>query len=148
MSCVLSKGKLQNLLFQKRWLLATFWGWTSSVSRDDCQRFCEPGFKLRLADKHFLDAIQVQADTSNAAFYRVCMRIEILLMLNLKIPRVKELLCWLAVGIPSEVAPHPKTSHLCHCLQAGTAHNSGHLSNSGSKCTKSSALQPTLKLLG
>lgn len=148
MSCVLSKGKLQNLLFQKRWLLATFWGWTSSVSRDDCQRFCEPGFKLRLADKHFPDAIQVQADTSNAAFYRVCMRIEILLMLNLKIPRVKELLCWLAVGIPSEVAPHPKTSHLCHCLQAGTAHNSGHLSNSGSKCTKSSALQPTLKLLG
>lgn len=147
MSCALSKGKLQNPLSQKGWLFATFWGWTSSMSRE-CWHFCEQGFKVRLADKHFPDVIQVHADTSNTAFCTLCIRTEMLQMSDLKIPQVKELLYWLAVGIPSEVSPHPKTSHLSHCLQAGTVHNSGHLSNSGSKCTKSAALQPTLKLLG
>lgn len=127
--------------------LCNFWRWRSSISKD-CQHFCEHGFKLRLADKHFPGAIQAHSDTSNPAFCTVCIRIETLQMLDLKIPRVKGLLYWLAVGIPSEVAPHPETSHLSHCLQAGTVRNSGHLSNSGSKCTRSAALQPTLKLLG
>lgn len=146
-SCVLSRGKLPNPLSQKGWLFVTFWGWTSSTSRE-CQHFCEQGFKLRLADNHFLDAIQEHAHTTNTAFCTVCIRTEMLQMLDLKIPRVKGLLYSPAVGIPSKAAPHPETSHLSHCLQAGTVHNSAHLSNSGSKCTKSAALQPTLKLLG
>lgn len=50
----------------------TFWGWTSSMSRD-CPNFCEQGVKLRLADKiYFQGAIQMHADTLNTVFCTVC----------------------------------------------------------------------------